>query len=337
MADYEFAPVIDSEGYLLSKTETTYGTDPTIADSDAVRVFDVNITPSFQTVHRRYFMPYAGYAATTVGAHMVDVEFKFDLAGSGTDGSGVVVPSFDPVLQAGMLRRVDDPGGPPYTYRDYFPVTQQTNAARMEFYFLSATADSLRYEIAGVMGELTFEMNIDEGTFVIGFSGKGLYITPTDQSVGTPTWTEMDPPSLEGITFTIDGDCFVIPSFSWTNGVEIAEGKTMSSCTNVKGGYAYFLARRTFVSGSFVTDAKREGAVAGDEYPFWGNLEAGTEYVVAFSGIGAAAGNTWSGEVSKLVIDNMSTGTNGPVQTNECDWSALMTSGDDEFWLRLED
>ncbi|MBU2559242.1 MAG: hypothetical protein KJ578_15805 [Bacteroidetes bacterium] len=328
MADRSFPPIIATEGYLMAKTESTYGVDPTCAPAvDPLLVYDVALTPNCNILAQRYFTAWAGSQVSVVGAALYDVAFKIPLVGNGLLAGNVVTPSWHSIMLACQWSAANL-GTPTVTYT---PITQQVSGCSLEFIFYAADVDGNAYNLRGFMGQTTLVFNSQETIAYIEVAGKALYTIPVEATgIVAPTYDELTPPDTIGITATIDGDDFVLPEFSVVNGTEIAEGKSMSS--TAVAGYRYTLARRTTVTGSFKTDAKRENTGAG-EYDWYAARDAGREMAVVLGVIGATGGNRFQLTGAKMCLQGIKLGADGPVQMYECETCFHWTNGNDEVSL----
>tara|TARA_R100000655_G_scaffold44_2_gene231 strand:- start:6399 stop:7562 length:1164 start_codon:yes stop_codon:yes gene_type:complete len=73
---------------LMAKIEGTYGTDPTVAGTDAVLVSSLEISPvESETVGRDIIREYLGTSEQLLSNTRVNITFEAELAGSGTAGS----------------------------------------------------------------------------------------------------------------------------------------------------------------------------------------------------------------------------------------------------------
>lgn len=91
-------PLLSRKRLILAEIESTYGTDPTPAATDAVLVRDLNITPiQSDVVNRDLVRPYLGASEQLLANTRVECTFSVELAGSDTAGTA---PRFGSVLRA---------------------------------------------------------------------------------------------------------------------------------------------------------------------------------------------------------------------------------------------
>lgn len=87
-------PLLSRKRLILTKIESTYGTDSSPAGTDAVLVRNLEITPiEAETVSRDLIRPYLGNSAQILSQTRVVITFEVELAGSGTAGTASRVDS----------------------------------------------------------------------------------------------------------------------------------------------------------------------------------------------------------------------------------------------------
>lgn len=87
-------PLLSRKRLLLTKIESTYGTDSSPAGTDAVLVRNLEITPiEADTVSRDLIRPYLGNSQQILSQARVSITFEVELAGSGTSGTASRVDS----------------------------------------------------------------------------------------------------------------------------------------------------------------------------------------------------------------------------------------------------
>ena len=83
---------------ILTKIESTYGTDPTPAGTDALLVRNLTVTPiEADVVSRDIIRPYLGNYEQLLAQTRVTMSFEVEMAGS---GAGATAPKFDSLLRA---------------------------------------------------------------------------------------------------------------------------------------------------------------------------------------------------------------------------------------------
>jgi hypothetical protein len=107
--------------FLLAKTETTYGTDPTVANTDALKIVSMEINPITGTrVERALIKGSLGADRQPLANEHVGVTITFEWGGSGV---AATAPRFSPLLQScGMnLTSVAQITGTAYRRRHQHP------------------------------------------------------------------------------------------------------------------------------------------------------------------------------------------------------------------------
>ena len=87
-----------SQRLLLAKIESSYGSDPTAAGTDAVLVRNMEITPlQADAVERELIRGYMGNYDILLANQRVEITFEVELAGSGTAGTA---PKWDAIIRS---------------------------------------------------------------------------------------------------------------------------------------------------------------------------------------------------------------------------------------------
>ena len=87
-------PLLSRKRLILTKIESTYGTDSSPAGTDAVLVRNLEVTPiEAETVSRDLIRPYLGNSTQILSQTRVVISFEVELAGSGTAGTASRVDS----------------------------------------------------------------------------------------------------------------------------------------------------------------------------------------------------------------------------------------------------
>lgn len=87
-------PLLSRKRLILTKIESTYGTDSSPAGTDAVLVRNLEVTPvEAETVSRELVRPYLGNSSQLLSQTRVMLTFEVELAGSGTAGTASKIDS----------------------------------------------------------------------------------------------------------------------------------------------------------------------------------------------------------------------------------------------------
>ena len=169
---------------ILIESESTYGTDPTMAASTVVLVRDLNITPqSSDVVSRDVVRPFLGAFQQLLANTNVEVSFSVELAGSGTAGTA---PRYGDALKAcGFSETIAS-----NTSVTYAPVSTSFSSVSIHY-----NTDGVRHIVTGCRG--TFVINASVGEIpTIDFTFTGIYNAPTDTALPTVTYGNQATPLI---------------------------------------------------------------------------------------------------------------------------------------------
>jgi hypothetical protein len=177
-------PLKSRKRLLRAKIESSYGTDPTPAGTDAVLVRSLEITPlNADVVERELVRPYLGNFEQLLANQHVEVTFEVELAGSGTAGTA---PAWGPILRACGLSETISAS----TSVTYAPVSSSFESCTIYF-----DNDGVLHKILGCRGSFSITCELNEIP-VIEFTMTGLYTEPTDVAIPTATYSNQATPVL---------------------------------------------------------------------------------------------------------------------------------------------
>jgi len=175
---------------ILAKIETTYGTDPTpTGAANAILVRNLDVTPlDAEIVSRDLVRPYFGNYDQIIAAQKVQVSFEVELQGAGAAGTA---PAYGPLLIAcGMAETVTAS-----TKVEYKPVSASFSSVTIYFQPQDNTAaSSPLHKIIGARGNVEVTLNAKQLPF-LKFSFTGIYVTVTDSTNLTATYTAFKTPA----------------------------------------------------------------------------------------------------------------------------------------------
>jgi hypothetical protein len=177
-------PLLSRRQLLLAELEVTYGTDPTpTAGSNAILVRNIEVTPlEAETVSRELIRPYLGQSEQLLAQTRVLINFEVELAGSGTAGTA---PAYGPLLRACSFTETVS-AGVSVTYEP----NSDASPKSVTIYFNN---DGVLHKATGCRG--TFSLNCAVGEIpTIAFEFTGIYNTPTDVALGSPTYANQADP-----------------------------------------------------------------------------------------------------------------------------------------------
>jgi hypothetical protein len=199
-------PLFMRKALLAVKKETTYGTDPTPAGTNAYLVRNLSITPlANNSASRDLVRPYFGNFENIALDTHVECQFEVELQSSGTKGTA---PAFgDALLACGFAATTVATTSVTYT-----PVSSNFDAVTIYF-----NMDGVLHKMTGSRG--TVSLSVARGAIpTLSFSFQGLYSTPTDTAALTPTFTAFKTPLGPNVgntpTFTLHGASSPMESLS---------------------------------------------------------------------------------------------------------------------------
>ena len=208
---------------ILAKAETTYGTAPTMAGTDAVYVkSDLDIKPlEMELVDRDLLYGYLGNSPRIASQQLGRISFSFELAGSGVAGTAP---------KTGVFFRA---AGHSETIVAATSVTYAPIASGYEGITIDGYADGKRHRLTGVRGNLMIEWST--GEIPLGkFEGLGIYNAVTDTANPTPTYADQATPaiinSVNTATVQAFGYAACMDSFSFNAG-RSPQFRQLAGCT----------------------------------------------------------------------------------------------------------
>ena len=169
---------------VMAKVETTYGTSAAPAGTtDVIRVMnDLKLMPlDLGIADRDILYPYVGARPRYVTQKMAQIDFSFELSGSGTAGT---IPRTDPLFRA---------AGYAATTVAATSVTYSPIGASYEGITIDCRHGGKKHLLVGVRGNIDLELKVGAQPMAK-FSGIGFYATPTDTANGTLTFgAQADP------------------------------------------------------------------------------------------------------------------------------------------------
>lgn len=168
---------------LAAKLESSYGVDPTIAEStDSIQTRGLTVTPfDADFVSRELDRGTFGAEAEIVVAKRVGVNFEVEAAGAGTAGNA---PGYSQLLRSCGFSETIDAG----TDVEYTPVS-----TGFESIYMEVNTDGNQHVAKGAYG--TMGLNLSARAIPqMSFEYTGLYVTPTAVSLPTYTLTDFKVP-----------------------------------------------------------------------------------------------------------------------------------------------
>ncbi len=207
---------------LRAATETTYGTAPTLAATDAVMV---RVRPDFQplvadAIEREQLRPFFGGFTQELVNKYVAITFQVELAGSGTAGTA---PRYGPLMLA-----CGHSATTTASTVTYAPATTNLSSCTIDF-----NIDGNAHRMTGCRGSLNIVGEVRSFPY-IEFTIWGLYNAPTATALPTATYGNQAaarPFADTFTTFSVASHTNCLASFNLQQGNEMNYDELIS-CTN---------------------------------------------------------------------------------------------------------
>lgn len=262
------------------KVETTTGTEITLASEDynlesldPQIKFDSNAEMiEGHTLNSRTVQP---------GVPTGTIEFSHRLSGSGT----AELPPIVNVLTTCGFKLVNS---------TLTPLTQ-TDVGNTGTFGLNR--DGRFKSLAGVMMNAVFTGEVGKAVMVK-FSGKGkrntsALLKPRDAAMVAPTYLDIAPPTLRGVTFTIGGDTFCVPGFELDLGNDVQLRECITDESGILAAQVTGLAPRFTISPDALPMSVED---------FYSMYEAAESVALAISISNDEESNTINIDAPKLVL-----------------------------------
>lgn len=260
---------------ILSKAESTYGTDPAPdASTDALQVTGFDVTPiNASNVSRSILRGHMGGFEQLVGDRFVQATYGVELVGSGTAGTA---PAW-----ASQLFACGFAGAATSSTRYDFTLVSESIGSLTNYYHDSG----VKHVATGVRGSVDIALELGERP-LLNFTMLGLYSTPTAASNPSGTFTAFMVPQVPtnantgdivlGCTHSTSGAPALASGTTYpSRGIRISMGNSVSHLP-LLGGESIHIADRE-VTGEITLDV-----TAAQEVTLMGNVEAATLTSIGF-------------------------------------------------------
>ena len=304
---------------LLAAVESTYGTAPTFAETDALLVSNLDITPlDVNLLDRELVLPYFGNREKVVGQRMASVTFDVEIAGSGAVGTA---PRWGRCLRAcGFGEAVSAGASVTYT-----PATDNIVGLSLDF-----NADGNRHLLTGCRGTATFNLAAGEIP-KISIEMMGIYNAVAKGTPLVPTFADQAQPEVvnsqntTGVTAFSFSAC--MESFSLSLNNETPFRQLAGCATNIP------ITQRA-PSGELSIEAPLAGTGAGEK-DFFALVSAQTLGAIGWQH-GQTAGNIVTFNAPTCNLDGPTYGdSDGVMMLNLPFMPVPSSAGNDEFTLVL--
>jgi hypothetical protein len=193
--------------YILAKAEATYGTSSTPANTDAVLVRNLELTPlAGDVVSRELLRGYLGNSEQLIAQTYAELKFEVELAGSGTAGSA---PKYGNLLQSCGMAMTTVAS----TSNTFVPVSGSFSSSTIVY-----NTDGLNHALTGCRGSWAIKAEVGQIPS-ISFTMLGQYNSPTDTAPVAASYTAQATPLVfrQGNTtaFSIFGYAGLLQSFDF--------------------------------------------------------------------------------------------------------------------------
>ncbi len=310
-------PLLARKKLILSKEETTYGTDaaPTGA-LNAILTRNLSITPlAGDTVSRNLDSANLGNELQIQVGQYVQVEFEVEVAGGGAAGTA---PKFGTLFKSCGFAETLNAG----VSVVYAPTSTVANFKSQTIYFHH---DGQKHAVTGARG--TFSVDMAPGAIpAFKFMFMGLYVAPSSTADPTPTTTAFQTPLAVNKTNT--------PTFSLHSTSGPMYGFTFDCANdiqyqNVVGSESIQMVDRA-PTGSVVVESPAISVKS-----WFATALAST--TASFQLVhGTAAGNIVQFDAPAVQVFSPKYGENSGVSTVEMNLAFVPSSGNDEFTITVK-
>ena len=177
-------PLLTRKQAILIEIESSYADSTVPTGADALLVSNLSITPlASDVVTRDYVRPYLGAAEQLLANTRVEITFSVELVASGTKGTA---PGYNKALLACGLSETVSSG----TSVTYAPVSGSFSSAVIHYFI-----DGVRHKCKGARG--SFALSAEVGAIpTLDFTFTGLYESPDDSALPTPTFNDQPTPLI---------------------------------------------------------------------------------------------------------------------------------------------
>lgn len=302
---------------ILAKIESTYGTNPTPVDTDAIEVSNVQWKNNAEVLERDILKDTMSKDKHVMG--MIDAEVSFDVEIKGS-GSAGTAPQIGKLLRACGLSETVDAG----VSVTYAPESDESNHASVTIYVYK---DGTLRKLTGARGDLSID--IQAGRYgKASFTFKGMWNSVTDASIVTPDAPDeaISPAIVESSSFSWGGYAPVASAVSFALQNVLSRRESVNSAN--KGVHSIRIADRSPV-GSFNADAVVEAT-----HPFWSDFENATARAITIT-LGSSAGNICTIAGPQCALESIEDGDDEGVMLYSLGFKLYKnaSAGDDELTI----
>lgn len=299
---------------ILAKIESTYGTDPTPAGTNAIEITELSFAKEgARMTNPAVLKSTLGQRAQSYGGTLGTLTFSCWLRGSGTAGTA---PEIDPLLRSCSMGVTNVPA----TSDTYAPVS--TGQESCTIYFQE---DGMQHKLTGCRG--SFSATLEAGMPAkLSFTMTGHYLSvPTDTALATPTFDATVSPTMVNLSsMTVDSYAASIASLSFDMGMSLA----MPAEFVAADGYGEIIQTTRAVTGSI--DPLATLVATYDWETKWRTMAS---VAINTGVVGSTAGNRWQLQFPTAQYIEMNPGDRDGIITRQISFAANENAGDDELSL----
>lgn len=305
---------------ILVKTETTEGSNPTPAATDALLAEEINVTPVVEFNDRNPSRATLDTMQSIAGKKHVEVTFRTEVKCSGTPGTAYA-PLGAAIQACGFTEAVS--GGVSVTYAPTSAPASASYQGPGKTCTIEAYHDGMKRAIVGCRGNMKIVIGAGMVAYYE-FTMRGTYAQPTDVALPTTTYLAGIPPATFSATLTLHGYASaVVDKFEVDCGNELSNRPSVNAAT----GHAGFLITKRNPVGS--TDPEAVLIATKDfEDAMVDNTLASSSIVVT-----GGAGQITTITLPKTQIIQHAYGDRGGIRTFDLGLAFRMNSGDDFMTL----
>jgi hypothetical protein len=301
------APLLTRQRVLAAAVETTTGTVETLLAADAaMNIMDVDLASDIQ-FSKRQGQGSLSHLPGVPGSTSGTLSCTSEAYGLGSSGNPLWAETF--LLACGFSEST----------QIFTPITGSTSMTTLS---LGSYEDGRLRELSGAAG--TFTMTASAGLPVtFAFDMTGVWETPTDAAMLTPTYPTVVPPSFKSATLTIGGSAYKIAE------VTLAMNNVVALRQDVTKPGAFFSA--VIVDRNVTVTCDPESSLLATK-DWYADLLAGTEAALSFV-VGGTANNIMTIAAPKMQLENVQLADRDGVQTDSLTFqlNRSAAAGDDEL------
>jgi hypothetical protein len=300
-----------------AKTETTQNTAVSLAETNFLHAYDIDMNPKVEELERKYGSASLDPFASLRGKRWYEPKFKTDLKGSGTAGTA---PPIGPLLQACGFTE---------TVVSNTSVTYASSSTAAANFFgpgksctIKSYQDGILHAAAGCIG--TLRLNILAAKIAIcEWSFKGLWAAVTDAAFPTNTPDSSDPMIVQSSSLLLSAYAATISK------LEIDLGNQIADKDDVNAAYG--------LGGFVITDRVPVGSVDPEAllvatHDFYGKFASGAAAQTSIV-IGSGAGKICTITLPKTQYGEVKPGDRSGNMTYEIPLKFSRSTGDDVISL----